>query len=89
MKVCGGAEHESLIQETQKVIDGELHDEDAESLKVLQDDLEAAQREVSLAEVSHCGACIVTCTSRCRPSNPVNVSQVHLPLTCLGIHALS
>ena len=40
-----------LLQETQKVIDGELHDEDAESMKVLQDDLEAAHREVSLAEV--------------------------------------
>ena len=41
------------VQEVQKVIDGEPHDDDVQSRRVLQDDLDAAHREVSLAEVSH------------------------------------
>ncbi len=41
-------------QDVQKVIDGEPHDDELESLRVLQDDLDAAHREVSLAEVSSC-----------------------------------
>ncbi|KAK9847852.1 hypothetical protein WJX84_007452 [Apatococcus fuscideae] len=41
---------ESQLQDTQKVIDGEPHEDDIESMRVLQDDLDAAHREVSLAE---------------------------------------